>query len=245
MAASLNMKKPEYIVISLGGSLIVPHLSDEGGVDVQFLKRFRRFLLGELLRSRRFIVVTGGGKVARAYQKAASQISKVSADDLDWVGIAGTKLNAQLLLSVFRTEAYPHVIDRKPSAQELQMLKKSKKNLYIVSGWYPGQSTDFEAVWLAREFGATEVINASNIAFTYDKDPKKYKDAKPIREVSWKGYRKLIPQKWTPGLSSPFDPTAAKEAERVGLKVKILNGSDFKNFKLAIDGKEFTGTIIY
>ncbi len=234
----------KFVVISLGGSLIVPHLSDEGGVDVAFLKRFRQFLLGEIRRGRKFIVVTGGGRTARVYQKAASQISKVSSDDLDWVGIAGTKLNAQFLLSVFRTEVYPQVIDHKPSPKELQAIKKSRKNLYIVSGWYPGQSTDFEAVYLAQEFGASEVINASNIAFAYDKDPKKYKDAKPIREISWREYRKLIPQKWTPGLSTPIDPVTARLAEKTGLQVKILKGSDLKNFKKAIEGKEFTGTII-
>ena len=234
----------KFVVISLGGSLIVPHLSDEGGIDVAFLKKFRAFIVGEVKRGKRFSIVAGGGKTARVYQKAALQISKATPDDLDWVGIAGTKLNAQLLLAMFRGKAYSPVIDRKPSAKELQTLKKSRKNLYIVSGWYPGQSTDYEAVWLAREFGAREVINASNIAFAYDKDPKKYKDAKPIKEISWSAYRKLIPAKWVPGLSSPFDPVAAREAERAKIKVKILDGSDLKNFKNAIEEKKFKGTII-
>jgi len=116
--------------------------------------------------------------------------------------------------------------------------------LYIVSGWEPGQSSDYEAVYLAKQFGAREVINASNIAFAYDKDPRKYKDAKPIREISWREYRKLIPQKWTPGLSTPIDPVAARFAEKSGLRVKIIKGSDLKNFKLAIDDKPFQGTTI-
>src|SRR3989344_5424848 len=103
----------KFVVISLGGSLIVPHLSDDGGVDVAFLKKFRAFIIGEIKKGKRFIIVAGGGKTARVYQKAASQISKASPADLDWVGIAGTKLNAQLLLAMFRTEAYSQVIDSK------------------------------------------------------------------------------------------------------------------------------------
>ena len=233
----------KFIVISLGGSLIVPHLSDEGGIDVAFLRKFRALIFGEIKRGRKFIVVAGGGKTARVYQKAGRQVGAPK-DDLDWLGIAATKLNAHLLLSMLRAEAYPHVVDRKPSGGELLVLKKSKKNLYIVSGWYPGQSTDFEAVWLAREFGAQEVINASNIAFAYDKDPKKYKDAKPIREISWGAYRKLIPAKWSPGLSTPIDPVAARLAEKIGLQVKIIKGSDLKNFQKAIEGKPFVGTVI-
>lgn len=239
------MEKPDkFVVISLGGSLIVPHLSDDGGIDVVFLRKFRAFIVGEIKKGKRFIIVAGGGKTARIYQKAASQISNASPDDLDWIGIAGIKLNAQLLLSAFRAEAYSQAVDHKPSGKELQALQKSKKSLYIVSGWYPGQSTDYEAVWLAREFGAREVINVSNIAFAYDKDPNKHTDAKPIREISWSAYRKLIPSKWTPGLSSPFDPVATRLAEKSGLRVKILKGSDLKNFKRAIEGKEFTGTVI-
>ena len=234
----------KFVVISLGGSLIVPYLSEDGGIDVQFLKKFRTFIVEELKKGKRFIIVAGGGKTARVYQKAASQVSKASSDDLDWIGIAATKLNAHLLLSMLRAEAYSQVIDHKPSGKELQSIKKSKKSVYVVSGWYPGQSTDFEAVWLAREFGAQEVINASNIAFAYDKDPKKYKNAKPIREISWSAYRKLIPAKWAPGLSTPIDPVAARLAEKIGLEVKILKGNDLRNFKKAIEGKAFRGTII-
>ena len=234
----------KFVVISLGGSLIVPHLLNDGGVDIHFLKKFRVLILGEIKKDKRFIIVAGGGKTARVYQKAASQIRGVTKDDLDWVGIAATKLNAQLLLAVMHRKAYSQVIDHKPSEKELRALQKTGKSLYIVSGWYPGQSTDYEAVYLAQEFGAQEVINATNIAYAYDKDPGKYKEAKPIEEISWSAYRKLIPSKWTPGLSSPFDPVASSAAERAKLSVKILNGSDLKNLKQAIEGKLFKGTVI-
>ena len=233
----------KFVVVSLGGSLIVPHLSDEGGIDVAFLRKFRALIFGEIKRGRKFIVVAGGGKTARVYQKAGRQVGAPK-DDLDWLGIAATKLNAHLLLSMLRAEAYSQVIDHKPSGKELQSIKKSMNSVYVVSGWYPGQSTDYEAVYLAREFGAQEVINASNIAFAYNKDPKRYRDAKPIRKISWREYRKLIPPKWAPGLSTPIDPVAARLAEKIGLRVKVLGGGDLKNFKKAIEGDKFKGTVI-
>jgi len=234
----------KFVVISLGGSLIVPHLSDDGGVDVAFLRKFRAFIVGEIKKGKRFIIVAGGGKTTRVYQKAATLISKASSDDLDWVGIASTKLNAHVLLSMFRAAAYPHIIDHEPSAREIEKLTNADKSLYIASGWVPGQSTDHVAVRLAQKFGARDVVNASNIPFVYDKDPKKHKDAKPIRGISWREYRKLIPQKWTPGLSTPIDPVAARLAEKTGLQVKIIKGSDLKNFKRAIDDKPFQGTTV-
>lgn len=235
----------KIIVISLGGSLIVPHLSDEGGIDVEFLKKFREFISNQIKQGERFIIITGGGHINRVYNRAAVEIVSPASDDLDWIGIATTKLNAQLLLTIFREEAYPYIIDRFLSASEMQQFKKDKHKIYIGSGWYPGQSSDHVAVSLAQLFGAKEVINASNISFVFDKDPAKFKDARAIREISWKDYRKLIPAEWIPRLSTPFDPVAARLAEKIKLKVKILKGNNLENFRKAIEGKSFVGTVIY
>lgn len=238
------MRKSDFVVISLGGSIVVPRLSDEGGINISFLKSFRKFILKEVANGRKFVIIVGGGKTCRIYQKAASQAYKVSADDLDWIGIVSTQLNAQLLLAIFRRDAYVEVISRKPSPKELAAIKKSAKNIFIVSGWFPGQSSDYEAVYLAQEFGVKEIINASNISFVYDKDPKQYKDARPLKEISWDAYRKLIPSKWVPGLSTPLDPTAAKLAQKLKITAKILKGTELENLEKAIEDKKFVGTLI-
>ena len=83
----------------------------------------------------------------------------------------------------------------------------------------------------------------SNIDYVYDKDPKKSSDAKPIEIISWKEFRKMVGSKWTAGLNAPFDPIAAKEAEKLGLKVNII-GKNLRNLESCIKGKEFKGTII-
>ena len=43
---------------------------------------------------------------------------------------------------------------------------------------------------------------ANNIRKTYnfDKDPRKFKSAKPIREIRWKNFRRIIGNKWKSGL---------------------------------------------
>ena len=45
--------------------------------------------------------------------------------------------------------------------------------------------------------------------------------------------------------SSPFDPIAAKEAERVGIEVAIINGSRTDALKDYLERKEFVGTLIH
>jgi uridylate kinase len=88
------------------------------------------------------------------------------------------------------------------------------------------------------------LVNLSNIDYVYDKDPRKYPDAKKIEKISWQEFRKLIPDTWSPGLSSPFDPVAAKEAETLNLEVVIINGTKLSELSNYLDNKPFVGTVI-
>jgi len=239
-----DMARKDITVIAVGGSLIVPHLTDTDGIDVPFLKVLRRLLISEMKQGKHFIIVPGGGKTCRVYQNAGRQIVRMSNEDLDWIGIHSTRLNAQLLRTIFVREAHPVVIDHDPFAKEVEELLGTKKKLFIASGWKPGWSTDYISVRLAQKFHAREVIIAGDTPYVYDKDPRKHKDAKPFSEMAWKEYRRLVPKKWTPGFSSPVDPIGAKLAQAIHLPAKIVGGADLKNLKRAIEGKEFTGTLI-
>lgn len=50
--------------------------------------------------------------------------------------------------------------------------------------------------------------------------------------------------KWTPGLSAPFDPRASKMAEVLKIKVVVVNGSSLDRLQDFFKGREFIGTII-
>jgi len=238
------MENLNITVIALGGSLIVPHLSDEGGIDVQYLRNFRRFILQEVKKGRRFVIVTGGGRTARVYQKAVGAIVNGNGEKRDLIGLEGTKINAALLLTIFENEAYSRVIRDNLGKKDFSQAKISRKNLYIASGGKPGRSTDYGAIKLAELFDTKEVIIAGNVPYVFDKDPRKFPKAKAIPELSWAEYEKLIPKKWTPGFSSPVDPIATQLAKKLKLQVKVIKGTDFANFKKAIEGKKFRGTII-
>jgi uridylate kinase len=222
------------IVLSLGGSLIAP----ASGIDTDFLKRFRKLILKHAERGKRFVIICGGGTTARAYQKAAAQVVKLTRDDLDWIGIHTTRLNAHLLRTIFRTAAHPRIIT------DPREDMPTKRPIIIGAGWRPGCSTDYDAALLARKYGAATLVNLSNITYVYDKDPRKFPDAKAFESLGWKEFRRMFGSKWHPGLNSPFDPVAAKEAERRGLRVIIADGSDLKNLERIVSGKTFKGTTI-
>ena len=94
------------VVISLGGSIIVPDR-----IQVAFLKKFKEFILKFLKKDYKFIIVTGGGSTARNYIKAADRVTKINDEDKDWLGIHATRLNAHLLRTIFKKQAYPVVLD--------------------------------------------------------------------------------------------------------------------------------------
>ncbi len=160
---------------------------------------------------------------------------------MDWLGIHATRFNAHLLRTIFWKEACPVVFDSPFKKVKKDFLKKS---IIIASGWRPGCSSDWPTVMLAKRFKAKEIINASNISFAFDKDPKKYKDAKAIKNISWPDYQKIVGTKWIPGLSTPFDPIASALAHKLKIRVLIVKGTDLEEVERAITGKNFKGTTI-
>lgn len=224
----------ETTIISLGGSLIIP---DE--LDVNFLKDFKALILSQIAKGKKFVIITGGGKICRRYQEAAKELANVSTEDLDWVGIASLKLNAELLRVVFKEHSHDKVIDN------LSVPFPFEKPIVIGSAYKPGWSSDWDAVAGAKTVGAKKIINLSNTDFVYDSDPKINQNAKKIEKISWTDFRKLIPTKWThSGMNVPFDPVASKMAEEEGMEVIIMNGKPIDNLAKCLNGEKFLGTII-
>src|SRR3989338_8249257 len=223
----------ETIVISLGGSLIVPD-----NIDVDFLKEFKALVLAKVEKGKKFVIITGGGRLCRKYNDVAKELGKPTNEDLDWIGIASLRLNAELLRIIFEKYAYREVVSN------LTESFSSDKPIIIGSAYKPGWSSDWNAVQAAKTIGAKKVINMSNIDYVYDSDPKVNPNAKKIEKISWAEYRKLIPAEWNPGLNSPFDPVASKVAEEAGIEVAFTNGKPIDNLATCLNGQDFAGTII-
>jgi uridylate kinase len=221
-------------IISLGGSIICPDK-----MDIKFLKKFKQLILKRVKLGDRFIIVTGGGMTAREYQKAARVIGGGKTEDFDWLGIYSTRLNAQLLATIFRGYSEEKIITN-PWRDKVDL----KKKIIIGAGWRPGWSTDFVCVSLAKRYGVKTILNLSNIPYIYNRDPRKFKSAKPFKTISWKDYKKMIGGKWRPGMNLPFDPIASKLGEKLKLKVVVMKGTDFLNFDNFLKGKKFKGTLV-
>lgn len=229
---STRGKGKPTLVISLGGSLIVP---DQ--INVAFLREFKS-VIDDYSHQYKFILIAGGGRTARNYIQAASQVTQLTKDDLDWIGIHSTRLNAQLLRDIFRKKAN-RIVVKNP-----ERVLPFKEDILVAAGWRPGNSTDLVAVKLAEKFKIDTVINLSNIDYVYTADPRKDPKAKPMTNMSWVDFRKLVGNKWDPGLSAPFDPVASKLAHKLDLRVVIMNGNPLANLRHFLANKAFVGTVI-
>lgn len=223
--------------MSVGGSLIVPD-----AIDTLFLSELRNLIERQItVHKRRFIIIAGGGRTARRYQDAAAAVSELDPEDLDWMGIHATRLNGHLLRTIFRDVAHPVMIT---NPDEIMDVPKDT-SLIIAAGYRPGASTDLRAVQIAANVGATKVMNLSNIDYVYTEDPRKNPAAEKIESIRWADFMRLIPTEWNPGLSSPFDPVAARAAEAHDIEVAIINGEKIEEIENYLEDKAFIGTRIH
>ena len=223
-------------VLDLGGSVVAPE-----AIDTEFLKEMRDFLISWLKEDeeRKIILIIGGGAPARKYQKAYKGTEENPSDEeLDWIGIMATRLNAQLMKAVMGQWC------QDPVVTDPTVVKSMKGRVLVAAGWKPGWSTDYDAVLLAETFGAHTILNLSNIKKVYTADPNLDVNARPLDEISWREYQKMCGEVWTPGTNTPFDPVATKKARELKLKVIAADGKDLHNLNKIFKDEEFVGTII-
>lgn len=217
-------------------------------IDLGFLKSFKHVLQKYIGNgpakspnsdrgALKFFVFVGGGKIARVYQKALLEFGAKN-NDRDWIGINITKLNAEVVKQLFSNLAFPKII-----TDPLKKIKTTK-DIIIGAGYKPGWSTDYVSVLIAKTYGIKTIVNLTNIDYVYDKNPGQFPDAKPLKEVDWKNFERIVGDKWMPGLSMPFDPRASKLAGRLGIKVVIINGKNLERLEDFLNNKPFIGTTI-
>lgn len=223
-------------LVSVGGSLVVP---DE--IDTGFVKRFHDVIVSRVRAGCSFVLVVGGGKTARRYIDAAGIAHAIEDDDKDWLGIHATRMNAHFLRTIFREWAFPKI---NTNPHHFEEFSQAREPIIVAGGWRPGFSTDYIAVVLAQSLGIDTVLNLSNIDGVYDKDPRRYSDARRVDSMAWREYRELVGDMWSPGMNTPFDPIASKHAEEIGCRVIVMNGADTDNLERYFSGGDFMGTTL-
>jgi uridylate kinase len=224
----------DSVVVSLGGSILVPGEEDSGYISA--LARLMRSL------SRRYalVLVCGGGKMARYYISVGRELL-AGQEELDEMGIAVTRLNARLLQLALGEDASGSI----PHSIEAAVKELRKGKIVVMGGTVPGHTTDAVSAMVAASVNAQRIVNATSVEAAYSADPKKHPDAERYAELSHAQLYELVNKGvHVAGPSNVFDRSGAEIAMRHNIPIYIINGRDLKEVEAAVEGEKTKGTLV-
>ena len=224
----------EKVVISLGGSVLVP-----GEEDARFLRDLIG-LLRDVSRRVRLFAVTGGGRVSRYYIETGRALG-VPERRLDELGIGITRMNARLLGAALKGLA-----NREPATSYAEAARLARRHpVVLMAGTRPGHTTDRVSASLARFVGAGRIVNATSVDGVYTADPRRDPDARRLDRITFEELVRLTGEGHrAAGPNMVFDPVAARILARDRIPLSVVRGRDLRALEAAVLGRPFEGTLV-
>ncbi len=196
-------------------------------------------------KSKRLVLVAGGGITARRYIQAGGKFV-ADQSSLDEIGIAISRLNATVLKAALGKFAFGSVPENLNEVTDALTIGHNRFQHRIITcgGFYPGQSTNAVAALIAEKSHAVQLINATDVDAVYDRDPRRFKQAKKLGSVSVEKLADILRRgSVQAGAYDLMDPIALKIIARSNIPTSIVK-CDSKILESALDGKRVLGTTI-
>jgi len=221
------------IIIRVGGSVV------GSPPDAKLLMQYADILKDLKLHGHEIVVVVGGGAFARDFIELAQEM-ELNEWDQDEVAISVSRVFAQLLDKRLGDAGCGIVAT---SIGDVTRCLKQWK-IVVMGGLKPGMTTDAVAAIIAERIKADLLIKATDQDGIYDKDPKKYPEAKKLEKLEFGNLLKLFESdKHKAGIHQILDPEAVKILQKSRTKTVIVNGFKAENLLRAVRGEKI-GTII-
>ena len=227
------MSTMKSIVLSLGGSVLVPTLEEN---------RIEQYaaILRSLSEEFRIFVVVGGGGEARRYISCVRALG-VDEGTSDELGILVTRMNASMLCWALGPAAYPGIPE---NYQEALRYGESGK-VVVMGGVTPAQTTDAVSAVLAEMAGADLLLNATAIDGIYSADPKTDAGATKFDHLSADELIAIISGgRMNAGANNIIDLVAAKVLQRSGIPMVVLDGRDPRHIEAFLREGTMSGTLV-
>lgn len=230
----MNKHKKRW-VLSLGGSVIVPR-----AIDSAFLHNLRILLLKHI-KDYQFVIVCGGGAIAREYIEALRKEGKSEAEQTA-AGIRATRGNALFVMQWFGQHANRSL----PKTMKAVKADLTKKDIVICGAlrYRPHTTSDTTAALLAKELNAP-FLNITNVSGLYTADPHTNHAARLIPFISWEAFeKKARAHRYKPGQHFVLDQQAATIIRKHKIPTFLVAGSNLSNIETTLQGKLKKGTEI-
>ncbi len=228
------------IVVKLGGSMIS---TKNNIVDFRYLMRLKKILIELTNNNFKIFITTGGGFLARNYISICRDYVEDEMD-LHWIGTTCNNLNAEIVRAILGGLANDRIVYYEQYYDDTKF--RFEKKIILGGGGRAGHSGDVDAILASRKINSKTIFSLKNIDGVYSADPKKDTNAQRIDKLSWDEYFRIIgfKKEHEPGGNYPVDPIASQMAKKDDIKFIILDGKNLENFKNAVLGKKFLGSVI-
>jgi uridylate kinase len=184
-------RKENRILIKFSGEALAGE--DGFGIDTKTLKYLADEIKSVIEAGYEVAVVIGGGNFIRGVSAAKDGIIKRTSGD--YMGMLATVINAVAMQEALENDGIPVRVQSAIKMEEIaenfivrraiRHLEKGRVVIFAAGTGNPFFTTDTAGVLRASEIGASKIIKATKVDGIYDKDPKKYPDAKLIKELTY------------------------------------------------------------
>lgn len=232
--------KYRRILLKLSGEAL---MGDKGyGVDPPVLAQLADEIIDVHSLGVEIALVIGGGNIFRGFAASTTGMDRASAD---YMGMLATVINSLALQDALESRgaktrvmtaieiarlAEPYIRRR-----AIRHLEKGRLVIFGAGTGNPFFTTDTAASLRAMEIGADIVMKATRVDGVYDKDPKKFKDARMFRRLS---YLDVLTRKL-----AVMDATAISLCSDNKLPILVFNMTKQGNIRRVVLGEPL-GTLV-
>jgi len=215
------------IVIKIGGSLL---FDKDKKIDSKKIAEFCK-IIKDGSGFDKIVMVCGGGIISREYINAVRSF-KGNEALCDTVGIEISRINSKLIIASLQSIAFPQV----PKSIEELSTAILFKRIVVMGGLQPGQSTTSVAFEVAEFINADELVILTDVDGIYDKNPKKFNDAKLLKNLNYAELQEIIlnstgDKQAAAGEYRIFDTVSLQILKRSKIHVIVMSGKNLDEFK--------------
>ncbi len=181
---------PKRILLKISGESLMGKLNY--GIDVSTINKISNEIKKVFKKKYQICLIIGGGNIFRGIKGASEGIDRSTSD---YMGMLATVMNALSLQSSLEKINVPTRVQSAISMSQvaesyirrraIRHLERNRIVIFAAGTGNPFFSTDTAAALRASELDCSMIIKATKVDGIYTSDPKKNKNAKLIKKISY------------------------------------------------------------
>ena len=229
------------ILLKLSGESLMG--SENYGIELEVIDKIAIDIKSLKENNIQTCIVIGGGNIFRGLAASAKGMERANAD---YIGMLATVMNSlglqngleKLSLETRVMSAFPiqSICETYIRRRAIRHMEKGRIVICAAGTGNPYFSTDTAAALRAAELECDCIFKATQVDSIYDKDPKKYTDAKEVKKISYDDYLASNLQ--------IMDSSAVAIARENNIPIKVFSINEKNAFVKAVN-KEIKTSEIY